>query len=392
MDKITVVTGTRAEYGLLRPVIQKLLARGDVDTSVAVTGAHLAEAFGMTVRDIEADGVPVAARLDILSAPAPAGRAGTAARTGLALRLFLDEFAAHRPDAVLLLGDRYEIFAAAQAAALLDVPVAHIGGGDVTRGADDEWFRHCVTKMAKLHFPSCEEHRQRVIQMGEQPARVFNVGGLGDENIRAADFLSREELAASLSLPQLAARPFALVTYHPETAGNADVAAQAAALLEAAERHGELFYVFTGANADAGGEHLNGIFKEYCDAHENAAFFVSLGAKRYLSAMKYAALVLGNSSSGVVETPSMGVPAVNIGMRQEGRPMCANVVCCAADADAISGAIAQATAPAFAAAARGVQSPYNGGDTSGQIADVLVRHVRQGVLREPKTFYTLGAE
>ncbi len=390
MYKLTVVSGTRAEYGLLRPVIRRLSAVPDATVSLVATGAHLSPAFGNTVAEIEADGVPITARLDILSAPMPQGRAGTAARTALALRLFTEEFTQIRPDAVLLLGDRYEILAAAEAAALLDIPVAHIGGGDVTHGADDDWFRHCVTKMAKLHFPSCEDHRRRVLCMGEQPDTVFNVGGLGDENIRNTPLMPLAELAESLGLPQLGTRPFALVTYHPETATGADVRQQAGALLAATRENDGLFYLFTGANADAGGEELNAIFAAYCEQADNAAFVLSLGLARYLSAMKQARLVLGNSSSGVVETPSMGVPAVNIGLRQEGRPICPNVVCCKADAGAISAAIRLAASDDFFAAAKTVQSPYNGGDTSGKIADILMRHLRDGSLRGAKIFYDGG--
>lgn len=385
MYTLSVVTGTRADYGLLRPVLAKLLAGGAFEVRLLVTGTHLSADFGRTVSEIEADPFPIAARLDILSAPVPPGREGTARREALALGLFLDEFTAHRPHLLLLLGDRYEAFAAAQAAALLDIPIAHISGGEVTLGADDDWFRHCISKMAKLHFPSCELHRKRLMRMGEQPSMVFNVGGLGDENIRNMELMGKTALGESLGLSLRA--PYALVTFHPETATGLDPRRQADMLLSAIERHPELFYLFTAANADAGGEVLNRRFAEYCESHENAVLFQSLGALRYLSAMKHAALVLGNSSSGVVESPSFGTPTVNIGTRQEGRTISQNVLCCPMDEGAIAGAIAESQMPSFQARAREAMSPYDGGNTSGKIVAVLEEILPAGVLEAPKIFY-----
>lgn len=385
MYKVAVVTGTRAEYGLLRPVIQKLYASVDMEMLLAVTGAHLSAEYGYTLTEIEADGFPVAARIDILSQPVGRGRLGTAQRTALALQGFTDFFAAETPDAVLLLGDRYEAFAAAEAAALLGVPVVHISGGDVTYGADDDWFRHCITKMAKLHFPACEEYRQRVIRMGEAPDKVFNVGGLGDENIRSMHLLGLPALSESLGVPL--DRPYALVTFHPETATGIQPEVQVDALLEGVAQNPDLFYLFTKANADAGGDVMNRRVEEYCAAHENTVLFSSLGTVRYLSAMKYAALVLGNSSSGVVETPSFGVPCVNVGMRQTGRVMSDNILNCALSADAIAQAIRDAGAPAFVQRAGEVKSPYDGGDTSGKIVATLYRFLESGALERAKIFY-----
>lgn len=386
MVQLQVVTGTRAEYGLLRPVLAKLGQSAVIHTELVVTGSHLSEAFGRTVAEVEADGYPIAARLDILSPPVAEGRLGTARRTALALELFLNHFAQNPPAAVLLLGDRYEILAASEAAALLDIPLAHISGGEVTRGADDDWFRHCVTKMAKLHFPSCELHRHRIIRMGEAPDRVFNVGGLGDENIRNMQLLGREELARALDLP-LDKTPYALVTMHPETASAMPVERQGQVVLEAVEQHPELFYLFTKANADAGGAKINQYVEEFCQNNPNAALASSLGTQRYLSAMKHAALVLGNSSSGVVETPSLGTPAVNIGQRQAGRMLCANVIGCEMETEAVAKAMAVALSPAFKAKAAGARSPYNGGDTSGKIVAILEKTLASGTLTGPKTFY-----
>ncbi len=381
---ITVVTATRAEYGLLRPVIQKLAASRALTLQLVVTGAHLCPRLGATVAEIEADGLPIAARLPIFSDDAGEPAARTIART---LTVFDDHFAARRPDAVLLLGDRFEIFAVAAAAAARHIPIAHISGGDVTLGAADEYYRHCITKMAAVHFPSCADSARRLVRMGEDPARVFCAGGLGDENIRTLPKMTRQELCESTGFDLM--QPFALVTFHPETgAGAPDPAVQSAALCRAMDAVENVFWLITGSNADAGGQVCTAAMQAFAAAHPGRAGFVqSLGLRRYLSAMQYAALVAGNSSSGVVETPTFGVPAVNIGSRQAGRILCANVLSCPGDAAAIETAIRTALTPAFAAKAKTARSPYFGGDTSGKIVTVLERLAGGSLLAAPKPFY-----
>ena len=379
MRTICVVTATRAEYGLLRPVVQKLAADDGLRLQLVVTGAHLCPWLGETVREIEADGLPIAARLPIFHEnEEPVAQ--TVART---LEVFDGWFAAHRPDAVLLLGDRFEIFAVATAAAARHIPIAHISGGDVTLGAADEYYRHCITKMAALHFPSCADSAARLVRMGEEPGRVFCVGGLGDENIRTLPKMSREELCTSTGFPLM--QSFALVTYHPETSADApDPADQVDALCAAMEAVPGVFWLITGSNADAGGQICTQKMQAFAAAHpDRAGFIQSLGLRRYLSAMQCAALVAGNSSSGVVETPTFGVPTVNIGQRQAGRLICANVLCCQAETAAIEDALRKALSPAFAETARTAKSPYNGGDTSGKICEVLRRFDFAPV----KTFY-----
>ena len=386
--RVAVVTGTRAEYGLLRPVLQKLAARPDAEPALLVTGAHLSEKYGATVSEIEADSLPIAARIPILF-DEDAGPLATARAVERALRGFSAWFSENRPACCLVLGDRYEILAAAEAAALAGVPVAHISGGDVTLGAQDEWYRHCITKIAHLHFPSCAESAARLVRMGEAPDTVFNVGGLGDENIRRMEKLPPAPLSESVGFDLT--RPFGLVTFHPQTAGGADPAAQARALLEAMDeitRDTGLVWLVTKANADAGGQVINEMWDAWGEKHpDTAAVRTSLGVRRYLSAMAAAALVLGNSSSGVVETPTFGVPAVNIGARQQGRPVCENVICCPAEKTAIAAAVKKALSPAFAAVAKGAKSPYNGGDTSGKIVDILLEQVRRPGFGAPKVFY-----
>lgn len=379
MRTICVVTATRAEYGLLRPVVQKLAADDGLRLQLVVTGAHLCPWLGETVREIEADGLPIAARLPIFQEnEEPVAQ--TIART---LTVFDSWFAAHRPDAVLLLGDRFEIFAVATAAAARHIPIAHISGGDVTLGAADEYYRHCITKMSALHFPSCADSAARLVRMGEEPGRVFCVGGLGDENIRTLPKMSREELCTSTGFPLM--QPFALVTYHPETSADApDPADQVDALCAAMEAVPGVFWLITGSNADAGGQICTQKMQAFAAAHpDRAGFIQSLGLRRYLSAMQCAALVAGNSSSGVVETPTFGVPTVNIGQRQAGRLICANVLCCPAETAAIEDALRKALSPAFGETAHTARSPYNGGDTSGKICEVLRRFDFAPV----KTFY-----
>ena len=381
MRTITIVTSTRAEYGLLRPVIQKVAAAPDLQLCLVVTGAHLCARFGNTVQEIEADGLPIAARLPIFEDSDPDEPvACTIART---ITVFDRYFASHRPDAVLLLGDRFEIFAVATTAAARHIPIAHISGGDVTLGAADEYYRHCITKMAALHFPSCAESASRLVRMGEAPETVFCVGGLGDENIRTLPKMTRQELCTSTGFDLM--QPFAIVTYHPETAACAgDPAAQADALCSAMEAVHGVFWLITGSNADAGGAVCTARMQAFAAAHPDRAGFInSLGLRRYLSAMQCAALVAGNSSSGVVETPTFGVPTVNIGSRQAGRIICKNVLCCDAAAPAIEAALRRALTPEFAAEARTAQSPYDGGDTSSKIFRVLSRFCFDNT----KTFY-----
>lgn len=380
--QVAVVTGTRAEYGLLRPVCEKLRESEQLSLALVVTGAHLSERYGNTVTEIEADGMPIAAKIPILNHPSTA--LGTCHTIGDAIGLFADYFAETRPDCVLVLGDRYEIFAAATAAAVLRIPLAHISGGDVTAGAADEFFRHSITKMASIHFPSCAAYAARIIRMGEEPRRVFNVGGLGDENIRTMQLLSKEELTRRFSFDF--SRPYLLVTYHPVTLGG-DPAEEVKALLAALDRFPQLGLIFTKANADAGGETINRLLDEYTARRANAVAFTSMGALGYLSAMRYCEAVVGNSSSGVVEAPSFQKPTVNIGDRQKGRLRCRSTLDCGTDTDAIERTLRVALSPAFALGCKNSRSPYNGGDTSGRIVSLLAAFLDSDLAHRPKEFW-----
>lgn len=390
---ICLVTSTRAEWGLLQRVARAIHESAVLALQLVVTGAHLSPALGATAAEVAQSGLPIAARLPILPDGGGDTRADTARTVARTIDVFTDYFEAHRPGAVLVLGDRYEIFAVGAAACLAGIPLAHISGGDVTLGAADEWFRHCLTKMASLHFPSCEAYARRLVRMGEAPDTVENVGGLGDENLRKLPLLGLAELAESLGLPRMASGPYALVTYHPETAPGAPAPAAAfEELVQALEAFPELFVIYTKANADAGGAAINRRIDALCAAAPGrCAAFASMGALRYLSAMKYCAAVIGNSSSGVVETPTLGVPAVNIGSRQAGRILCGNVLCCAPDAASIRAAVETALSPAFRRQAGRAVSPYNGGDTAARITARLETWVRSPQFGRPKGFYDAPA-
>ncbi len=358
MKKIMVVTSTRADYGLLRPVVKRIYDSEKLDLCLVATGTHLMEKYGNTVEEIEKDGFPIAHRIDIMKFSS--GEYETAQTIAYTVQAFSELLMKDRPDMMIVLGDRYEIFAVATAAATLSVPLAHISGGDVTVGAKDDFYRHCITKMANLHFPSCPDSEKRVIQLGENPATVYNVGGLGNENIHNVPLLSLEELEESLGFENLV--PFALITYHPETQKGTKPTDEMAKMLAALDKVENLNLIFTKSNADAGGAQLNAMVDEYCEknSHRAKAFF-SLGLKRYLSAMKYTSLVLGNSSSGVVETPAFGTPTVNIGDRQKGRFIAENVIQTTGETDSILAGIRQALSDAHKEICKNVTNPYYAG-------------------------------
>ncbi len=377
---LAIVTGSRAEYGLLKGVIDEFQKLENIEVLLVVTGSHLSDG---TVADIEADGHEIAAKIDVLKFGND--RVAIAKTTAFAFGEFCDFFTRQQPDGVLVLGDRYEIFAVASAAAMLGIPIFHISGGDVTAGAIDDALRHCITKLASVHFPSCATYAKRLERLGEQPSFIFNVGGLGDENIRKTKFLTPAEL--SLSLDFNFERPFILVTYHPETLSDFSPEEQTGELVKALERlcetHGDFAVVITGANADAGGEKVNAMLRTFCDKAPKQRFFImSMGVLRYLSAMKYAAVVLGNSSSGVCETPSFGVPTVNIGDRQKGRLISENILCCRCCADDIYEHTVRALFGDFAMKCKKAVSPYRGERTAHDIARITAEKLIAGV---PKT-------
>lgn len=385
MKKICVVTGTRAEYGLLTPLINKIQDDNDLVLQLVVTGMHMSPEFGMTVNSIENDGYEIAERIEILlSSDSPVGISKS---MGLALISFSEAFERLQPDMVVVLGDRSEIFAVAAAASVARIPIAHLHGGETTEGAVDEAFRHSITKLSWLHFTSTEDYRKRVIQLGENPERVFNVGAIGIENIVKSHLMTKSELEQSLNVELK--HPLLLVTFHPVTLENKTSSTQFQELLGALDQYSEGTIIFTKANSDTDGRVINHMIDEYVKTHENNCLaYTSMGQKRYLSAMKIADAVVGNSSSGIIEAPSFNIPSVNIGDRQKGRKQAETVINCKPNEEMIREALAVALSPAFHERIENSINPYGDGNVSEKIMKVIKR-VLMSEISLKKTFYDM---
>ncbi len=370
MRKICVVTGSRAEYGLLRCLMEEIREDSELQLQIVVTGTHLSPRFGTTFREIEADGFAIDRKVEMdLEDDSPKG---VAKATGQGVIGFAEAFDRLAPDLVVLLGDRFETLAAAETALIQRIPIAHLHGGEVTEGAIDDSMRHAITKMAALHFVATEPFRQRVLQLGEAPERVFTVGGLGLDAIARLTLLDRPALEQSLNF-ELGNRVF-LVTYHPETATDSDPAADFGALLDALDAFEDARVVFTKPNADSGNARIIELMDRWVEANSaRTRAYDSLGQLRYLSLLRQAAVVIGNSSSAVIEAPALRTPSVNIGMRQKGRPRAASVIDCAAETAAIEDAIATALGPEFQARCAATVSPYGGPGAAARIKETLKR-------------------
>lgn len=387
MKKVTVLTATRAEYGLLKPVILGLRQSGIVEVEVAVTGAHLSPEFGLTYREIEKDGIDIAVKIPILlSSDSPAG---VSKSMGLAMMGFADYFETSKPDMLVVLGDRYETLAVCCAAVNARIPIAHLHGGETTEGAVDEAYRHAITKMSCLHFTATEDYRKRVIQLGENPNRVFNVGAVGVENALTLRLLSKDELESSIGFDL--DKPFACVTFHPVTLENNTAAEQTEELLNALDEFPDMKFIFTKANADTDGRVINKLIDDYVAKHSNAVAFTSLGVVRYLSTVKYAEMVIGNSSSGLVEVPSFHIPTVNIGDRQKGRIKADSVIDCRPVKDEIAEAIRLAQSSEFKESCAHVVNPYGGGNTREAIVKTILDTLENGIDIKKK-FYDVSYE
>lgn len=383
MRRICVVTGTRADFGLLRWVMQDIAASPALSLQLVVTGTHLATGYGDTWREIEDAGFHADARVEMLVA----GDSGAAVTKsmGLAMIGFADAFERLRCDVVLVLGDRYEALAAAQAALLARIPVAHLHGGELSSGALDDAMRHAITKLSHLHFVAAAPYAARVRQLGEDPALVFEVGGLGVDAISRATLPTRRELETSLGF-SLGARPL-LVTLHPATAADGEVATDADELLAALAPLTDATLIFTLPNADAGGHAIRDRISAFAAAHSNAHVVASMGQQRWLASLRDAAGVIGNSSSGLLEAPTFRVGTVNIGSRQEGRLRASSVIDAPCERHAIAAAIAQLASPAFRATLATTVNPYGDGGAAGRIVDVLETMPLRGLLQ--KTFVDL---
>ena len=387
MRKICIFTSTRAEWGLLQGVATELRQAEDCELQILASGSHLSAQLGMTIDEIETAGFQVDARVDILKFDdSPIGICQT---MGLALSGYGEALLRLSPDLIVILGDRYESFCLAAAAQVLRIPIAHIHGGETTEGAVDEAFRHSITKMAHIHFPSCEDYRNRVMRLGEAPESVFNVGALGIENIRKIQCLTRAELEASLQFSLQA--PVFLVTFHPVTLEHATAGAQVQQLFDALDRFPEHQIIFTKANADTDGQVINEMIDRFAAINPQRCLAVaSLGLQRYLSAMKICAAVIGNSSSGILEAPIFKVPSVNIGDRQKGRLRVKSILDCKADTNAISQAIETALTESFRHDIRDLIHPSEQADTAQKIVRMLATVDLQGIIK--KSFHDINAD
>lgn len=383
--QICVVTGARSEYGLLSPLIRELKKDRHFQVQILVTGMHLSPEFGLTYLEIERDGFKINEKVEMLLSSDT--DQGIVKSVGLAMVGFTDALKRLSPDAVVVLGDRFETFAVATTAYLMKIPVIHLHGGETTEGATDEGMRHAITKMAYLHFTSTEEYRKRVIQLGEDPSRVFNVGALGLDNIRNLKLISRAGLERQLGIQF--SSPAAMVTFHPVTLEQSTAAEQFDALAEALLAHKSLKVIFTYPNADANGRVIIDRIQQFVAAHPGKAVaFPSLGVVRYLSVLKHVDLVIGNSSSAIIEVPSLKKPVVNIGDRQKGRVRAANVIDVQPEARQISQAIRKALTPKFADACKDLINPYGDGRTARRVAGILRKALKEVDLK--KKFFDIN--
>ncbi len=377
MRKICVVTGTRAEYGIMSRMMKALKDTEEADLQIIATNTHLSCKHGMTIREIEADGFEVNYRIPLpLDDDSPRGtvKAMAAAMSG-----FADAYASLDPDLIIILGDRFEMLSAASAAAIFGIPVAHLHGGEITEGAYDDCIRHAITKLSTYHFTSTEEYRNRVIQMGEEPDRVFNAGSLGVDNIMNENILDISELNKSLGnlVPDKKfelQQGFLLVTFHPVTMQPEEGERQTEALLTALDTFADRQVLFTMPNSDTGRNRIAAMITDWVSANNHRAVCVaSLGRSRFYSALAHAAAMIGNSSSGLIEAPSFGIPTVNIGDRQKGRAEGNTVIDCKPDFKSICEAISKALSPEFSEFCRtSGTNPYYRPDTLSTIISTLL--------------------
>lgn len=385
MKKVCVLTGARAEYGLLKPLIQKISNDNDMELQLAVTGMHLSPEFGLTYKEIEQDGFEIAERNEmLLSSDTPNGITKS---IGLGTIGFADIFTRLEPDMAVILGDRYEMFAAATAAMIHRIPIAHIHGGELSEGAIDDAVRHSITKMSRLHFTSTEIYRDRVIQLGEQPESVFCVGALGVENIKKQKLMDRKELEESLCFKL--DKPYIIVTFHPVTLEKNTGKQQIESILQALDCFEEYKIIFTKANSDTDGRIINQKINEYVNSSKGKAkAFTSLGMVRYLSALQYCDMIVGNSSSGIIEAPSFRIPTVNIGDRQKGRVMGESIINCRCTSNEIKRAIHTARLMYRHNELENAINPYEGANTSETILSIIRDYLASGI-NIKKHFYDI---
>lgn len=378
--RIGVVTTTRSEYGLLRRLLAEIAQDKELELCLIVTGTHLLEEYGMTVKHIEEDGFPISVKVPVkIDTSCSSTISETMGRYFLA---FSDVFEKNKIDFLIVLGDRYEMIPICYCATNAHVPIAHISGGEVTEGAIDDAVRHSITKLSCLHFPACETYKNRIVQLGESPERVFNVGDPGVENIKKMDLITEDEVRNKFHLGQ---SPYFVVIFHPITLDEMQPQEQIKELLAAIDTFDDVCFVIVKANSDMGGQEINKCLNEFVDSHKNCSLFSSLKIIDFLSLQKFSMGLIGNSSSGIVETPCFGIPTINIGDRQRGRLFADSVITCGVDKNQIIYSIRLAMTEKFKEKAKNTVNPYGYGETSREI----VRHIKK-FLRENKVILKKG--
>ena len=384
MRKICVVTSTRAEYGLLYWLLKEISADSELKLQLIVTGMHLSLEFGLTYKEIEKE-FKIDKKIEILSSSHTS--LDICAEMARVYEKFAPALAELKPDILVLLGDRYEIFGVAGVASIMQIPIAHIHGGETTQGAFDEAFRHSITKMSHIHFAATNEYANRIIQLGEEPSRVFNVGGPGIENIKKLNLINKDEFEKSIKFKL--AKKNILITFHPATLENSCAREQFNELLNALDELDDTNFIFTKANSDTDGDVINKMIDEYVSENsQKAVAFASLGQLRYLSAIKFIDIVLGNSSSGLLEVPSFKKATINIGDRQKGRARASSVIDVRPFKEEILAAIKRAYSKEFEQTLKDTINPYDGGNPSKKMVKILKEIKLDGILK--KKFYDIG--
>lgn len=382
--KIGVVTTTRSEYGLLKRLIKKINDDKELELCLIVTGTHLLEEYGMTVKYIEEDGFPIAVKVPVeIDTSCPSAISATMGRYFLA---FSEVFEKNKVDFLVVLGDRYEMIPICYCAANAHIPIAHISGGEITEGAIDDTVRHSLTKLSYLHFPACETYRNRIIQLGEAPERVFNVGDPGVENIKKMPLMSEEILRKKFGLEQI---PYFVVIFHPITLDKMKPQDQIKELLAAIEAFDGVHFLIVKSNSDMGGQEINDCLNDFVESHSNCSIFSSLKIEEFLSLQKFSMGLIGNSSSGIVETPCFGIPTVNIGDRQRGRLCAESIISCGVDKNEIINAIRLAMTEDFKEKAKNATNPYGYGETSSEIIKYIKEFIKENKVDLKKGFYDI---
>jgi GDP/UDP-N,N'-diacetylbacillosamine 2-epimerase (hydrolysing) len=382
--KICIITGTRAEYGLFYWLMKEIDNDKDLELQIVVTGMHLSPEFGNTYKEIEKDGFKISAKVDVLLSSDSSS--GISKSMGLAMISFAEVLNELKPDLCVILGDRFEIFSVAATAMIYRIPIAHIHGGEATEGMIDEAIRHSITKMSHLHFVANDEYLKRVIQLGENPKTVFNVGSLGVENISRLNLLDRSSFEKQINF-KLGKKNF-LITYHPTTLEKNTSKKHFEELLAAIEKFKNVKIIFTMPNSDNDGRIIKDMINEYVSKNMNKSIvFKSMGQVNYLSALKHADLVIGNSSSGLIEAPSFNIPTINIGDRQKGRIKAKSVIDAAPNSDSIFKAINKSLSKNFRTKIKNITNPYDGGRVSSKIKKIIGEYNLKLILK--KEFYNL---